>query len=709
VAHVHFVSPEGYEAVKPLEHDLLTPVTKMPKGVNIPDVSPGRWSGLTDEDWTKHLQDFLGSKETDLKALQEAYANKVYIKPALDAEWLNPDGTVKAARTLPPIKEGGPVREYSYATEMKRFGITPPAEGEEAGTTGTRQLLDLLHGLSKSAGGKTLLDRGIFDRDVVSDAMDYMRYMLLKESNLRQAHAFLSTDGVILGKEGANMADSIGLKDAWKKAGLDPVGLKTWAEAKGMDADATKEFIDNARIRQSAANVLGAHGALDTAKVQNSLIKAWDTIRGAYSSALYAAWPGSWIRNLGSHTMKTLMQGEAGLIDIANGMLDAAKYIKSGGTEGSKAIEDGINAGILSGTQFGEIGEKAAIEHEGLQGIRKTGVLGQLWDALKSYKPSQGFIFGDAGKGMMQYENAVQRLGYFSTLIKKGKTVGEASELVKQVFDVGNLSRFEKDVARRAFLFYSWPKQTVNYLMERLVESPGGVAAQTIRAATEAAAQDQPGVYTPQFLREGQPIPAGGPPEAQRFLTTGMLPLGELNDLVFKGGIPDVGRTAEKLASRLNPLALAPLEIASNRQMQTGRKISELESPTKAITGTEMPFVDRAAHYSPLSRLEGTVFNATRGNVPATGLNLSGLGHVATYDTNQYKLRDARDVMENAMLATPGAKSWESAYMPKSTTATPQEQQRFKAYAKLQAALTKRLSEYSKAKAPAWPAFSGGQ
>jgi hypothetical protein len=47
--------------------------------------------------------------------------------------------------------------------------------------------------------------------------------------------------------------------------------------------------------------------------------------------------------------------------------------------------------------------------------------------------------------------------------------------------------------------------------------------------------------------------------------------------------------------------------------------------------------------------------------------------------------------------------------MPKSTTATPQEQQRFKAYAKLQAALTKRLSEYSKAKAPAWPAFSGGQ
>ena len=164
------------------------------------------------------------------------------------------------------------------------------------------------------------------------------------------------------------------------------------------------------------------------------------------------------------------------------------------------------------------------------------------------------------------------------------------------------------------------------YQLSKLLEHPGGITAQTIKAMTAATTSAQkPGseVYTPEFLREGNSIPIGNDPGKQSFLRSTVIPLGDLNDMVVGR---DMGtsftRTVGKLAARLNPLILSGVETATGTQAETGRKISELEDSVQMISkaagmgptdakgqpmGYSAPDVSRLVHYSPLSRVVGTV------------------------------------------------------------------------------------------------------
>ena len=235
-------------------------------------------------------------------------------------------------------------------------------------------------------------------------------------------------------------------------------------------------------------------------------------------------------------------------------------------------------------------------------------------------------------------------------------------------------------------------------------QQPLGTSRRIGRTGIAAQARAQTGsgnVYTPSFLQEQGAIPIGADnPAAESFFRTSVLPFSDLNDLVLKNGIPQVGRTLEKAASRVNPLLLALPELAAGRQFSTGRKISDLESPTRAWTGTENPVIDRAIHYSPLSRLvsEERAIEDARKTPVEKAISLSGAGKVSTYPTDLWKLRDMRDAVEKQQAATPGAMPWTDYFLPQENQQTmpPEETAKFKASAKYRAQLIKQIAAMRK-------------
>jgi hypothetical protein len=148
-------------------------------------------------------------------------------------------------------------------------------------------------------------------------------------------------------------------------------------------------------------------------------------------------------------------------------------------------------------------------------------------------------------------------------------------------------------------------------------------------------------------------------------LRNSIIPVNDLNDLVFTGEMPNMARSFTKTLARMNPMLLAPMELQADRQFATGRKISELEP----LTGNN--WIDRIAHYLPTSRIMGearTVIDKRKGPV-AKGINLLGLGGVSTYNTDLWQKRDLRDAYGEQLDAIPEMKLFQDYYIPKTKRA----------------------------------------
>lgn len=209
----------------------------------------------------------------------------------------------------------------------------------------------------------------------------------------------------------------------------------------------------------------------------------------------------------------------------------------------------------------------------------------------------------------------------------------------------------------------TWLRNNIPYQLVKLAERPGGMQAQTIRAVS-AIGQDQD-EYTPSFLKETVGMRWGGPDTAATFLRQAGLPIDDLNRLVMEGGRPS-SRTLEKAASNLHPLLTMGPELWADKQLFSGRKLSDLEP----VTGLG-PAVDKVLMASPIGRAitEGGSLLDERKTWPQRALNALTGFKSGTYDTEKWKLIDLENAQQRELGKGPYVRTYEDVYIPKNKRA----------------------------------------
>jgi hypothetical protein len=606
-------------------------------------------------------------EEAKLADLQELYLWNKHLRPSID-NWLAQNGGQGAAPEI--LQQYNQfIDDFTHADKRQTMSITKTRSGNdrfvsELRPNRTRRLVKYLKGMPDDVH-----TNGLFDKSVVQDWFGYMDSLLGRMATLKTAHNFLGEPGVVrLASDTARGANDVRLTEAWKAAGFDRRGLYAFIGSqpellKQMGAEKVDDFVRNLYVQEGAEQTLKAFGEVVKPKTENALIKGFDKLTSFYKGALTVPWPSFHVRNLVSGFWQSWSEGKVGFADLMAGYLKAGKHAESGygkvaGEGGLEYIDEIVGNGILGGHgQLVDILGEEAAERAGK--VPESFISGLVGSA-KAKSPRQ------AGEHLYSYVEFLNRAGYYEALRKGGYTPAQAMHLVKRSqFDYSQLSNFEKSVMRRAVPFYSYSKFNIPYQFAKLAERPGGRTAQTIRAYTDAMESDD-GSYTPEFLREGMALRVGGDDTAASFLKQTGIPVEDLNKFAFSGGMPNLGRTGEKFAAMMHPLAAWLPETWAGKQFYTGRELKDLNSPTGDMLGTPIPVLDRLIHYSPVSRAVGEaqgVLDDRKTILQKVGNALTGL-KTGSYDVEAWKLRDYQNALKEQLEESPLVREGNYYYVP---------------------------------------------
>lgn len=311
------------------------------------------------------------------------------------------------------------------------------------------------------------------------------------------------------------------------------------------------------------------------------------------------------------------------------------------------------------------------------------------------------------------------RLGTYIEGLRAGMTPDAAAGLVakSQVdYSPRAFTEFERQL-KRYVPFYSYTRGIAPLVAENILYRPGGLQGQVTRAVSSAAQPSEEN-FVPEDLRKTTAIQLpgeyGSEGNLQRYLTKIDLPWRGLVDLIspavgntaLDSATGTVQKTALNLLGQLNPLIKAPLELALDRQLYSGRELSDTYSMLEqdlgpmgrpleqllvnAPGGSKLMGMIRTARderLSPLERLGKVAFNSS-----------SGFG-ITDRDPQKAKDQAARQMLTELLKDTPGARAYENLTIPdEALRALPEEQrQRYLLYKIIQADAAKRARERKKA------------
>ena len=291
------------------------------------------------------------------------------------------------------------------------------------------------------------------------------------------------------------------------------------------------------------------------------------------------------------------------------------------------------------------------------------------------------------------------RGGVFLNQLRKGvdpRRAADVSFLSNVDYRPQAFTNFERGL-KRVVPFYSFQKGILPSIATNIIERPGGLQQNIIRATVRGT---EPGEnnFLPVDMRRSSAIAlpealSSGNPDLKRYLTGTDLPWEWLFNLATPGtGATPWSRAAgtlQNIGSNLlgmtNPLIKAPLEFATNRQLYSGRELSDLYSvlerdlgpvgrPLEQLAVNFLPFGSRAlSTYRQLTdeRLSGSDAAAK------AAWNLLAGAKIKDIDAAQAKERAARDMMKDILQTTPGAHSFENVAISEEDLAKlPPDQQR---------------------------------
>ena len=253
-----------------------------------------------------------------------------------------------------------------------------------------------------------------------------------------------------------------------------------------------------------------------------------------------------------------------------------------------------------------------------------------------------------------------------------------------------------------------------------MVYRPGGVQSQLVRAVNRGANPGEDN-FTPPYMRRSSAIPlpsdwTGGNENLRRYITSIDLPWESTFNLLTPGtggtipsAITDtIVQTGSNLLGQTNPLLKAPLEMITNRQLYTGRDLSDAYSVLERDLGMygrpfeqilmNAPFGSRGLGiYRTLTddRLTGTD-RATK-----LAFNLLAGAKIRDVDVERTKQLAARDVLNQILETTPGVRTYENITVPEDVLrAMPREQRdMYLLYKVIQSEAAKRARDRKKQQA----------
>lgn len=277
-----------------------------------------------------------------------------------------------------------------------------------------------------------------------------------------------------------------------------------------------------------------------------------------------------------------------------------------------------------------------------------------------------------AGQTIGDTVDSMARLGGFMAMLRNGIGPEEAARRVKSALvDYSSLTTWERHFARNIFMWWSYQSRIGKYAVQSLVENPGGRYAQMIRAVNDLQRPEEGG-YVPTGLREQVSVRLPDFLQANEGLTTYLknIDLPGLDVLNIPKVAPygqtfpiSVQGTMEELFRQSNPITKTAAEIAFDKDLFSGRPLSENRTAVdriyQGITGDPTrvnPLLKAAIQNTPgLNRfisLGGTVFDPDIENplyrAAKVGVNEASGFKFSDVDP-EYELLDARNKITEAL------------------------------------------------------------
>lgn len=323
----------------------------------------------------------------------------------------------------------------------------------------------------------------------------------------------------------------------------------------------------------------------------------------------------------------------------------------------------------------------------------------------------------------MRVEDA-NRLGAYLSELQSGASPDAAARRVfeSQVdYSPRAFTEFERQL-KRLIPFYSYTRGIAPSVASNVLYRPGGVQGQTIRAISRASEPNED-FFVPEHLRQSAAIPLPGlePAEGvQRMLSKIDLPYAGLLNLFSPGvgntasdrAVDSFQKTGMNLLGMLNPLVKAPLELALDRQLYSGRELSELYSSFENAVPPEWGPLARVAEQlfvnlpggSRINSIARTAFDERLSPLERAGKvafnNTTGLA-VTDIDQERQREKAARQMLNELLSSTPGVRTYENITVPEDVLrAMPREQQQmYLLYRIIQSEAAKRARERKKQEA----------
>ena len=307
------------------------------------------------------------------------------------------------------------------------------------------------------------------------------------------------------------------------------------------------------------------------------------------------------------------------------------------------------------------------------------------------------------------------RLGTYIGQIRQGASADRAA---RQVFKTQvnyapeAYTSFERQL-KKYVPFYSYSRGIAPLVAENLLQRPGGVQGQIIRGMSNLS---RPGEdrFVPEHLRSSAalalPGEYGEDGNLQRYLTNIDVPFEGLVNLVSPGvgntAVEQLSDGAQKTAMNLmgmvNPIIKAPLEMLFNRQLYSGREMSDLYSMLEQDIGPLGRPLEQLLVNLPMgSKLNALVRTARDERLsPADRASKLGINNLLGFkvtDVDEKRASDqaARKTLTDLLSSTPGVRTYENVTVPEDVLREMPEEQRkrYLVYKVLQAEASKRARE----------------
>lgn len=557
------------------------------------------------------------------------------------------------------------------------------------------------------------IDRGLFNMDLVGNVkhreLDSVRNIASAKTAMGavgRGFARPIADIMADGQRAVSLPDFL---DSMRLSATDPQGFKAAhleaAKMLGISPQDFDKFKDYG-LPMDVAKDLGRIGKAWSAPDSLApVIQTWDNAVNWFKRNLTVPFPGFHVRNLMSGIFNMWRDGDGALGAISGSAGDAMMGLIRGRevpTEIAAKLYPNLDPKAASDAILKElVGGKLAFTRSGQSAERVNQGVGRgimAEDLPKTFQPQPRSVREDLGGFAETFKPKAGERAYnpFNTETfaptKAGEKVGNAVEdwirgthylskrmageapeqalesVMKYQIDYGRGTEFTKNVAKRIFPWWSFTAGNLPPILKDLANKPAKLLG-TSRAVTGTR---EPGEFVPPWVAEGAAIPIPGAPEGQkRFISSFGLPLEDEGVKTIGAALHgDVDRVFQQMFGMAIPFAKIPVELATGRQMYSGRKLEELK-PYASLAAIMPEDLARQATQvfanTPFSRAASTVDKLTDDRKD-TGLSLlNALSGVRVTDTDAAAAQNSasQQLLKEKLRGKPGVRFHESLSIPK--------------------------------------------